>query len=36
MGKVAARDIAKMIDHSLLNPIMVEKDVWDGCEIAKI
>jgi len=35
MSKVTAKDIAKMIDHSLLNPVMTEKDIIDGCEIAK-
>ena len=30
-----AKDIAKMIDHSLLNPIMTVKDITDGCEIAR-
>lgn len=35
MTKVTAQDIAKMIDHSLLNPVMTRKDVIDGCEIAK-
>jgi len=35
MRKVTAREIAKMIDHSLLNPIMTEKDIIEGCEIAR-
>ena len=35
MEKVTSRDIAKMIDHSLLNPVMTEKDIIEGCEIAK-
>ncbi len=26
---------AKMIDHSLLHPTMTDKDIPDGCEIAK-
>jgi deoxyribose-phosphate aldolase len=30
-----AKDIAKMIDHSLLNPVMTLKDISDGCAIAK-
>ena len=34
MNKVTAKDIAKMIDHSLLNPVMTEKDIIEGCEIA--
>ncbi|MEN6480393.1 MAG: deoxyribose-phosphate aldolase [Anaerolineales bacterium] len=28
------RDIAKMIDHSLLNPIMTDQDLEEGCQIA--
>jgi len=35
VSKVTAKDIAKMIDHSLLNPIMTEKDIIEGCEIAR-
>jgi len=27
-------DIAKMIDHSLLNPVMTDKDLEEGCGIA--
>ncbi len=27
-------DIAKMIDHSLLNPVMTDKDMEEGCKIA--
>ena len=34
MEKVTSRDIAKMIDVSLLNPIMTEKDIVEGCETA--
>lgn len=34
MPDVSARDIAKMIDHSLLNPVMTKKDILEGCEIA--
>jgi len=34
MDIVTAKDIAKMIDHSLLNPVMTEKDITEGCEIA--
>ena len=30
-----ARDIAKMIDHSLLNPVMTKEDIIEGCKIAK-
>jgi len=29
------RDLAKMIDHSLLHPTMTEQDLRNGCEIAK-
>jgi deoxyribose-phosphate aldolase len=29
------KDIAKMIDHSLLHPTMTDKDLVEGCEIAK-
>jgi deoxyribose-phosphate aldolase len=32
---VTARDIAKMIDHSLLNPKMTRQEVEEGCELAK-
>jgi deoxyribose-phosphate aldolase len=32
---VTARDIAKMIDHSLLNPTMTIQQIIDGCNIAK-
>lgn len=35
MENVTAKDIAKMIDHSLLNPKMTRQDILDGCEIAK-
>ena len=28
------RDIAKMIDHSLLNPALAVKDLEEGCELA--
>ena len=33
--KVTAKDIAGMIDHSLLKPEMTVKDVVDGCFLAK-
>ena len=33
MDKV--RQIAKMIDHSLLHPTMTDKDLKDGCDLAK-
>jgi deoxyribose-phosphate aldolase len=29
------REIAKMIDHSLLHPTMTDKDLKEGCELAK-
>jgi deoxyribose-phosphate aldolase len=29
------QDIAKMIDHSLLHPTMTDKDLIEGCQIAK-
>jgi len=35
MEKVTSRDIAKMIDLSLLNPVMTEEDIIAGCELAK-
>ena len=28
-------DIAKMIDHSLLNPTMTEADLVAGCQLAR-
>ena len=33
MGKV--KDLAKMIDHSILHPTFTDKDLKEGCEIAK-
>lgn len=33
--KVTAKDIAKMIDHSLLNPTMTMQNIIDGCKVAK-
>ena len=33
MGKV--KELAKMIDHSILHPTFTDKDLKDGCEIAK-
>jgi len=35
MKKLYAQDIADMIDHSLLNPVMTRQDVLDGCDIAR-
>jgi len=34
--KIALRDLAKMIDHSLLHPTMTDADVRNGCELAKM
>jgi deoxyribose-phosphate aldolase len=31
----ALRTLAKMIDHSLLHPTMTDKDILDGCALAK-
>jgi deoxyribose-phosphate aldolase len=33
--KVTAKEIAKMIDHSLLHPTMTDKDLKEGCELAR-
>ncbi len=27
-------DIAQMIDHSLLNPVLTDQDIIEGCRIA--
>lgn len=35
MAQVNSTDIAKMIDHSLLNPKMTRQDIIDGCAIAR-
>lgn len=35
MNKITARDIAKMIDHSLLNPKFTRQEVEAGCLLAK-
>lgn len=32
---ITAKDIAKMIDHSLLKPTLTEKDIISGCELAR-
>jgi deoxyribose-phosphate aldolase len=32
---VTYEEIAKMIDHSLLNPTLTDKDIINGCKIAK-
>jgi len=29
------KDLAKMIDHSILHPVFTDKDLKDGCEIAE-
>ena len=33
--KVSLKDLAKMIDHSLLHPTMTDEDVRKGCELAR-
>ncbi len=33
--KVSLRDLAKMIDHSLLHPTMTDAEVRKGCELAR-
>lgn len=33
-GAITLRSIAKMIDHSLLNPIMTDRDLSEGCKVA--
>jgi len=33
--KVSLKDLAKMIDHSLLHPTMTDDDVRKGCELAR-
>lgn len=35
MKKASVKEIAKMIDHSLLHPTMTDKDLREGCELAK-
>jgi len=34
MNKTLIREIAKMIDHSLLHPTMTDKELREGCELA--
>lgn len=34
MNKITSRDIAKMIDHSLLQPYLTDKDLVRECEVA--
>ena len=31
---VTYEEIAKMIDHSLLNPFLTDKDIEEGCRLA--
>jgi deoxyribose-phosphate aldolase len=33
--RVTLRDLAKMIDHSLLHPTMTDEDIRKGCELAR-
>jgi len=35
MSNISAKDIAKMIDHSVLNPSMTEQDIVEGCATAR-
>jgi deoxyribose-phosphate aldolase len=35
MERLTALDIARMIDHSLLNPKFTEEEIRQGCELAK-
>lgn len=35
MNTITLRDIAKMIDHSLLHPTMTDADIRQGCELAR-
>ena len=35
MSSVTAKEIAKMIDHSLLSPAMTEEDIVEGCGVAR-
>ena len=32
---LTVKDIAKMIDHSLLRPELTDKQVTEGCKLAK-
>ncbi len=34
MSSYTYQEIAKMIDHSLLNPVMTDRELEEGCEIA--
>lgn len=35
MNTVTLRDLAKMIDHSLLHPTMTDEDIRKGCKLAR-
>jgi len=35
MEKITLRDLAKMIDHSLLHPTMTDAEIRKGCELAR-
>jgi deoxyribose-phosphate aldolase len=35
MGTITLKEIAKMIDHSLLHPTMTDSEIKAGCELAK-
>lgn len=35
MGKLTSRDIAQMIDHSLLRPNLTDEDILEGCRLAQ-
>jgi deoxyribose-phosphate aldolase len=35
MNNISLKDLAKMIDHSLLHPTMTDAEILKGCEIAK-
>lgn len=35
MSSVSVRDLAKMIDHSLLHPTMTDADIDEGCRLAR-
>jgi deoxyribose-phosphate aldolase len=35
MAPIALKDLAKMIDHSLLHPTMTDQHIIDGCKLAR-
>jgi deoxyribose-phosphate aldolase len=35
MSQATLKDLAKMIDHSLLHPTMTDKQIIDGCKLAR-